>query len=309
VTKLKISFSKRRIHFSWVFCLFIGLFLLTCCENNQTNNNERLWFEYPAEHWNSQALHLGNGFLGASFYGGVKEERFDLTEKSMWTGGPGQNPDYSFGNKMGGKDFLGNIRNKIVTGNIKEADQIIAENFLGDYSDFGAFSMIGNLFFSFDNHDTSYTNYIRELDLSKSLARVAYEVNSVKYHREYFCSYPDRVLVMRFHSDVPGELGFTMRLSVTQKNHSVTVDGNLVEITGKIDDNNRDFRVKIKVLNTGGMIETDGKIIQVKDANSATIILAAATEYLPEPPMYNGADPEALTTEFVNSAVENHINN
>jgi len=263
-----------------------------------------LWFEYPAEQWNSQAFHLGNGFLGASFYGGVKEERFDLTEKSIWTGGPGQNPDYSYGNKIGGKDHLADIRNAIVTGNVEEADKLVARHFLGDYSDFGAFSMIGNLYFAFDNHDTSYTNYIRELDLSKSLARVAYEVNSVKYQREYFCSYPDRVLVMRFHSDVPGELGFTMRLAVTQKNHSVTVDGNLVEIAGKIDGNNRDFRVKIKVLNTGGIIETDGKIIQVKDANTATVILVAATEYLPDPPMYNGADPNAFTTGIIHTALK-----
>jgi len=136
------------------------------------------------------------------------------------------------------------------------------------------------------------------------LASVTYEVSSVKYQRVYFCSYPDRVLVIRFRSNVPGKLGFTMRLSVTQENHLVTIDGNLVEVIGKIDDNNREFRVKIKVLNTGGIIKTDGKSLQVKDATKATIILAAATEYLPEPPMYNGADPDALTTQFINSAIE-----
>ena len=60
-----------------------------CTEKkNIPDNNNRLWYEYPAKYWNSQALHLGNGYFGASFFGGVPEEVFAISEKSMWTGGP-----------------------------------------------------------------------------------------------------------------------------------------------------------------------------------------------------------------------------
>ena len=30
--------------------------------------NETLWFTYPARNWSEQALHIGNGYMGASFY-------------------------------------------------------------------------------------------------------------------------------------------------------------------------------------------------------------------------------------------------
>ena len=43
---------------------------------------------YPAKYWNSQSLHLGNSYFGASFFGGIGEEVFALTDQSMWTGGP-----------------------------------------------------------------------------------------------------------------------------------------------------------------------------------------------------------------------------
>ena len=52
------------------------------------DNNSRLWYGYPAQYWNSQALHLGNGYFGASFFGGIDKELFAISEKSMWTGGP-----------------------------------------------------------------------------------------------------------------------------------------------------------------------------------------------------------------------------
>jgi alpha-L-fucosidase 2 len=49
--------------------------------------NDQLWYKYPAKYWNSQALHLGNGFMGASFFGAVEQETFALTEQSMWSEG------------------------------------------------------------------------------------------------------------------------------------------------------------------------------------------------------------------------------
>ncbi|MFC2087777.1 glycoside hydrolase N-terminal domain-containing protein [Bacteroidota bacterium] len=268
-------------------------------------DNERLWYEYPAKDWGSQALHLGNGFLGVSFYGGVKDERFELTERTMWTGGPGKNPDYSYGNIIVDEKHLANIRTAIVSGNIKEADHLVKTYFRKERdegSDFGFFSMFGNLTFSFDNHDGLYSDYIRELDLSSSLAKVSYEIDNVQYQREYFCSYPDRVLVMRFQSNSPGKLGFSVNPEIVHENYAVTTKGDLFEISGKIDGNNREFRLKMKVLLEGGRIETDKEFLKVKDANSATVILAAATEYLPEPPLYKGADPEAVTTKVISNA-------
>ena len=47
----------------------------------------RLWYQSPAEDWNS-ALPLGNGKLGAMVFGGPVAERIQLNEDSVWSGKP-----------------------------------------------------------------------------------------------------------------------------------------------------------------------------------------------------------------------------
>ena len=38
--------------------------------------------------WEENCLPIGNGYLGATFFGGVREESITLNEKSLWAGGP-----------------------------------------------------------------------------------------------------------------------------------------------------------------------------------------------------------------------------
>src|SRR5690606_36128793 len=56
-----------------------------------------LWYEEPAADWETQALPIGNGPLGAMVFGGVRSERIQFNEKTLWTGGPGHD-GYDFGN-------------------------------------------------------------------------------------------------------------------------------------------------------------------------------------------------------------------
>ena len=44
-----------------------------------------LWYRTPAARWND-ALPIGNGRLGAMVFGGVREERLQLNEDSVWAG-------------------------------------------------------------------------------------------------------------------------------------------------------------------------------------------------------------------------------
>ena len=60
-----------------------------------------IWFDKQGDiiNWESQCLPIGNGYLGASMFGGVRRERIVLNEKSLWAGGPCKNrPDYRGGN-------------------------------------------------------------------------------------------------------------------------------------------------------------------------------------------------------------------
>ena len=47
-----------------------------------------LWYRQPASKWESEALPIGNGNLGAMVFGGVAHERLQLNEHSLWSGHP-----------------------------------------------------------------------------------------------------------------------------------------------------------------------------------------------------------------------------
>jgi alpha-L-fucosidase 2 len=264
--------------------VFLVAFFIPVITAAETDNNQRLWYEYPAEQWNAQALHIGNGYMGASFYGGVGEERFDITEKTMWTGGPGENPDYNYGIKPGGRDHIDEIRTAVIQGDIAKADNLTQRHMTGDYSNFGAFSMIGNLYFTFDGHDGACTGYLRELDLTESLGRVSYKMDGRRYTREYFCSYPGRVMAMRLTCGSPGGLNFTIRHELAQERSAVTVREKTLLIEGVINGNNRAYCARLSVLNEGGEVTAEGQALAVRDADAVTVLYTAATGYLPEPP-------------------------
>src|SRR4030042_6077450 len=109
-----------------IFCLvLILIFTLSCKKLIRLDNNQKLWYTYPAKYWNSQALHLGNGYMGASFFGGTDEEVIALTEKSMWTGGPFNGNWEEMGVNPRCRESLPEIRKEITEGKIREADSLL----------------------------------------------------------------------------------------------------------------------------------------------------------------------------------------
>ena len=65
-----------------------------------------LWYERPAVSWESEALPLGNGRLGAMVFGGVEVDRFQLNIEDLWTGD--ENPSGAY-NTRGEYRTLGNL--------------------------------------------------------------------------------------------------------------------------------------------------------------------------------------------------------
>ncbi len=61
------------------------------------------------------------------------------------------------------------------------------------------FEPVGELHLAFDGHE-NYTNYYRELDIERAVAKTSYTVGDVTYTREVLASFPDRVIVMRSNS-------------------------------------------------------------------------------------------------------------
>ena len=61
------------------------------------------------------------------------------------------------------------------------------------------------------NHTYSgVSNYERDLVLNDSTSHVSYDYNGVTYTREYFASYPDKVMVIKLSASGAGNLNFTL---------------------------------------------------------------------------------------------------
>ena len=45
-----------------------------------------LWYDSPARNWESEALPIGNGHMGAMIFGGLEREQIQFNEESLWIG-------------------------------------------------------------------------------------------------------------------------------------------------------------------------------------------------------------------------------
>lgn len=267
---------------------------------DQPSGNEVIWFRYPGTDWNTQALHLGNGYFGASVIGEVRQERFALGEKSFWTGGPVDSKGGRYGIVPGGKDAIQEVRRLILAGQIHEADALARQHLMGNYSSFGSLTTVGNLLFEFDDHEGAGADYLRLLDLRRAVAAIAYRLGGTRYRREYFCSYPARALVMRFSCDRPGKLGFRIQFDPAHRKHAPAIQSSAKTgrwaLAGEIDDNRLRYQVRMLVRHQGGRLVEDGDSLRVAGAREATVIYTVATEYRMEPPSYRGENPETITS-------------
>ena len=322
---LMLTINKALLRFAKVNSLIIASIIfmtlsVISCSNTQPepeaqNSNETLWYNYPAEYWNSQALHLGNGYFGASFFGGVESEKFSLTDASMWTGEPAMARWEKAGVNPEAKQFISKIREAVVNDKGQLADQLITDHFFGSSELFGFFTSIGDLNIDSKHKKDSIRNYKRALDVSKSLGTVSYSIGKTAFQREYFCSYPDKVLAMKYTASDSKSISFNLGMEITQDSSSVKITGNEFSVRGYINGNNRPFEVRINVVNYGGELGREGHKLTLKNADSVYVYLTTATNYKLEYPNYKGEDPSSITQEILEKALkkgyqklkENHI--
>ncbi len=168
----------------------------------------RLWYERSTNDWNC-ALPLGNGFMGAMCFGGTIVDRFQLNNDSIWWSGPRDriNPD--------AHESIPVIRNLIREGRITEAEDLANETLAGIPEYQSHYEPLGDLFLIPEsseriiilgirehwsgqlNRIEEIPDYIRELDIDTGIHRVSYTKEDVKFLRESFISYPDRVLAIK----------------------------------------------------------------------------------------------------------------
>ena len=71
----------------WLICCLCAMYTLYSCKQ-ETTAEMKLWYNRPATNWMKSALPIGNGELGAMFFGGISHEHLQFNEKSLWSGSP-----------------------------------------------------------------------------------------------------------------------------------------------------------------------------------------------------------------------------
>ncbi|RIJ76767.1 alpha-L-fucosidase, partial [Nakamurella silvestris] len=277
---------------------------------------DTIWFDGPIPttgnaqtNWENRGLPLGNGAMGAMPYGAVTSEQIQLNEKTLWTGGPGAQGGYNYGNWTDGRgpQTVAQVQQMIwnsPTGSITPAT---AAGILGQpKTNFGSYQTWGDLRLDIPNPGT-VTNYRRSLDISESLQTVKYTANNINYTREYFASAADNVIVVRLSADRPGSVSFEARLDLPgdRSNTSNVSSNGRITTKGRLTNNGLRFESQVQVDASGGSrTDVANGRVAVAGADSAVLTFTAATDYsLKYSTGYrNGIDPHAKVTSVTDNA-------
>ncbi|QYC43248.1 hypothetical protein Nocox_28295 [Nonomuraea coxensis DSM 45129] len=268
---------------------------------SDTPDDLTLWYDEPATDWETQALPIGNGPLGAMVFGGVDRERIQFNEKTLWTGGPGS-PGYDSGNWRSPRPgAIAEVRRRIDRDGRMPPDAVAAE--LGQArSGYGAYQTFGDLFLDFPGAPAAPEGYRRELSLREAVARVGYRAGGVRHSREYFAGNPGGVIAGRLTADRPGQVSFTLSHTSPRDDKTVTAAGGRLTVRGRLRDNGLVFEAQVQVVARGGTRTDAGDRIIVTGADSAVLVLSAGTDYADTYPAYRGEDPHARVTAAVDAA-------
>lgn len=252
--------------------------------------------------WEQASLPIGNGSIGMSIFGDVRNDKIVLNHKTLWAGGPSpKRPDYCGGNittpDENGKlpyEYQKDIYEAFLNGDNATADKL-CEKLVGISDGYGGYRCWGE--FNFDFNDIRCPkNYNRELNMNNGICNVSYSAKSgfrktVNDNRTFFVSYPDNCGVIHFTRDNK-TLNFSVKLS-SAHGKAVYKDNAIIH-SGELDDNELQFCLVAKFV-TDGQIETKGDCILVTDSSECTIVFSADTDYIDSYPTYRiGESSEQL---------------
>jgi len=293
--------QRRRVHTQWQRSAprIAGLVIMVCgvlfapARGQEATAQEvdgadlTLWYRQPAEQWD-HALPVGNGRLGAMVFGETAVERIQLNEDTFWAGGP-----YDPTNP-GGAEALPEIQRLLFEGDVEKAHDLFGRTMMGIPYEQMKYQSLGDLWLFFPGHE-EVTEYRRELDIDDAISRVSYRVGEVGYTREVFSTAVDQVIVVRLTTDQPGALTFSAELhGARNQAHSNYGTGyfwwdgvppNGLKIHGKSDDylgieGKLRYEARLVATAEGGTVDVDYKTLHVRNATTATLVIAAATNFV-----------------------------
>ncbi|MGW5188234.1 glycoside hydrolase family 95 protein [Kribbella sp. NPDC004138] len=250
-----------------------------------------LTYDAPAADWLA-ALPLGNGRIGAMWFGGAERDRIALNDETLWSGSPETTRRLSTPIGEVGAAAVDRVRAALVQGDVRMAEEL-SHGFHSGHSQ--AYMPLGDLLL---DHRLSgaVANYRRRLDLDTAVARAEYEVGGVEVWQEVFVSAPAQALILRLGASEP----LTVTLSLTSQLRSTTEavgdsglallatcpssvappHGNAADPIQYSDGDDRGMSAAVVLrAHTDGSVTATDEALTVSEATELYVVLATATGY------------------------------
>ena len=295
----------------------------------------RLWYNRPAGYW-EEALPLGNGRLGAMVSGSVAVDTLQLNEDTFWGQSPNSNhnPD--------ARGVISQVQQLIFDGKYTEAQELAIPAIQSKGSHGAQYQAAGCVLVGFPGHrfnssehgaadsDRDASDYTRDLDMNTAVATTTYSLDGVTYTRRVITSFTDNVTLMHLEASQPGRLDFNVCFAAPAKTTMSVLGSNLLAAPDLIKatlvpakpetetvDNLLNCVTFIKVINDGGTLSSSTGSVQphgivaadsltpfinISGANSATIVISSATNFVNYHDISGDAEAKALA--LLNSYVD-----
>jgi alpha-L-fucosidase 2 len=249
-----------------------------------------LTYDAPAADW-LEALPLGNGRIGAMWFGGTGEDRIALNDETCWSGSPETTRRLATPIGEVGPAALDRVRAAVASGDVRTAEEL-AHGFHSGYSQ--AYLPLGDLLLDF-GRDGAVSGYRRRLDLDSAVARAEYTLGAADVWQEVYVSAPAQALILRLGATQP----FTVTLRLTSQLRSTTEavgDGLALLVTcpssvapphGDVDEpiqysdgDDRGMNAAVVLrAHTDGTLASDDESLTVTNATELRVVLSTATGY------------------------------
>jgi alpha-L-fucosidase 2 len=268
------------------------------------NEPLNLWYRQPATKW-EEALPVGNGRIGAMVFGGVNHERLQLNEDTLWAGGP-----YDPVNPQA-REALPEVRRLIFEQKYSDATKLIGEKVISRPVGQMPYQTAGDLLLTFPD-STSVENYRRDLNLDTATTTVEYTNGGTRFTRQVFASPVDQVIVIRLTADKKGSVSFGVGFKTPQKVIFETETGNTLVMRGTNATAQGikgalKLEVRARVLADRGTVSATSNSVSVANADSATILIAAATSFRNFQDV--SGDPETIVKRQIALAAKKKFDN
>lgn len=242
------------------------------------NLKHTLWYEAPAAMW-EEGLPCGNGRLGCVQLGGIRQERLQLNEDSLWSGGETHriNPD--------ALPNLEKIRRFLREGRIQEAERLCLTALSGIPNSQRCYQTMGDLFLEFLDMPDNAEHYRRSLNIDTGIMGVEFLREDTAYTREVFSSYPDGVIAVRLTAKGQKKLHLRCHLERGLLYHtSGAEDNSTVWLQGGYQEDSSRFCSMLMLGETDGAPTTTGEFLEIQNAGNIVLYITGATEFREKEP-------------------------